>query len=142
MGAASFSPKAIKEGFLCQMKYQNLQQKTSSQSNEGEKGQDSNWQSAVANMMGTRPLMDTRSLGTVTTMNMILMPHLREVTGALAVFGGHCCSRTSSSWALQGTPSNRDCDQTLCVCTLSLLETSMAPARQTQNFYGLFWIGV
>lgn len=92
-----------------------LQQKTSSQSNVGRKGQDSHWQSAVPNMMGTRPLIDTRSLGTVTTMNMILMLHLRQLIVVFAIFGGHCGSCTSSCWGVT-RHTLRDCDQTLQGC--------------------------
>ena len=48
------------------------------QTDEGGMGQDSNWQSAMPNMMGTRSLTDTRSLGTVTIMGIFLVPHLGE----------------------------------------------------------------
>lgn len=43
-------------------------------------GQDSNQQITMPNMMRTRSLMDTRSLGTVTIMSIFLVPHLGEPT--------------------------------------------------------------
>lgn len=92
---------------------------------------------AMPNVMGTRSLTDTRSLGTVTIVAMLLVPHLGEATGVLAGYGGCCGSCTSSSWGvtrhtlkqrLQMEPAG------MYARILHLLETSVTPVRQNLSF--------